>query len=184
MNLAPNYDLTITPWVVTKGAFVAEGEWRQRFKRGKVNFHLIAASLNDDFKSKTVNINDDWNAIISSPFNDPKDLDAVNKKLVFDYDDNTHSIINVEVADKNDTRPSSIADAIGYDFRGSFAASGNFELDNWNLDFSGKFVSDDTFLRRFDLDDETEIKSYLSIVKKLEECTTRNKFNLLFISSS
>ena len=181
MNLAPNYDLTITPWVVTKGAFLAEGEWRQRFKRGKVNFHLIAASLNDDFKSKTVNINDDWNAIISSPFNDPKDLDAVNKKLVFDYDDNTHSIINVEVADKNDTRPSSIADAIGYDFRGSFAASGSFELDNWNLDFSGKFVSDDTFLRRFDLDDETEIKSYLSISRNWKNAQL--EINSIYFSS-
>ena len=163
MNLAPNYDLTITPWVVTKGALVAEGEWRQRFKRGKLNFHIIAASLNDDFKSKTVNINDDWNAVINSPFNNAKELSAVNKKLVFDYDDNTHSITNVEVADKDDSRPSSIADSIGYDFRGSFATSGNFQFNNWNLDFSGKFVSDDTFLRRFNLGDETDIKSYLSL---------------------
>ena len=163
MNLAPNYDLTITPWVVTKGALVAEGEWRQRFKRGRLNFHIIAASLNDDFKSKTVNINDDWNAVINSPFNNAKELSAVNKKLVFDYDDNTHSITNVEVADKDDSRPSSIADSIGYDFRGSFATSGNFQFNNWNLDFSGQFVSDDTFLRRFNLDDETDIKSYLSL---------------------
>ena len=163
MNLAPNYDLTITPWVVTKGALIAEGEWRQRFKRGRLNFHIIAASLNDDFKSKTVNINDDWNAVINSPFNNAKELSAVNKKLVFDYDDNTHSITNVEVADKDDSRPSSIADSIGYDFRGSFAASGNFQFNNWNLDFSGKFVSDDTFLRRFNLGDETDIKSYLSL---------------------
>ena len=163
MNLAPNYDLTITPWVVTKGALVAEGEWRQRFKRGRLNFHIIAASLNDDFKSKTVNINDDWSAVINSPFNNAKELSAVNKKLVFDYDDNTHSITNVEVADKDDSRPSSIADSIGYDFRGSFATSGNFQFNNWNLDFSGKFVSDDTFLRRFNLDDETDIKSYLSL---------------------
>jgi lipopolysaccharide assembly outer membrane protein LptD (OstA) len=72
INLAPNYDLTITPWVVTKGALVGEGEWRQRFKRGKINFHIIAASLTDKFKSKTVNINDDWNAVISSPFNNSK----------------------------------------------------------------------------------------------------------------
>ena len=163
MNLAPNYDLTITPWVVTKGALVAEGEWRQRFKRGKLNFHIIAASLNDDFKSKTVNINDDWSAIISSPFNSPENLSAINKKLAFDYDDNTHSITNVEVADKDDSRPSSIADSIGYDFRGSFATSGNFQFNNWNLDFSGKFVSDDTFLKRFNLGDETDIKSYLSL---------------------
>ena len=163
MNLAPNYDLTITPGVVTKGALIAEGEWRQRFKRGRLNFHIIAASLNDDFKSKTVNINDDWNAVINSPFNNAKELSAVNKKLVFDYDDNTHSITNVEVADKDDSRPSSIADSIGYDFRGSFATSGNFQFNNWNLDFSGKFVSDDTFLRRFNLDDETDIKSYLSL---------------------
>ena len=163
MNLAPNYDLTITPWVVTKGALIAEGEWRQRFKRGRLNFHIIAASLNDDFKSKTVNINDDWNAVINSPFNNAKELSAVNKKLVFDYDDNTHSITNVEVADKDDSRPSSIADSIGYDFRGSFATSGNFQFNNWNLDFSGKFVSDDTFLKRFNLDDETDIKSYLSL---------------------
>ena len=163
MNLAPNYDLTITPWVVTKGALIAEGEWRQRFKRGRLNFHIIAASLNDDFKSKTVNINDDWNAVINSPFNNAKELSAVNKKLVFDYDDNTHSITNVEVADKDDSRPSSIADSIGYDFRGSFATSGNFQFNNWNLDFSGKFVSDDTFLRRFNLGDETDIKSYLSL---------------------
>ena len=163
MNLAPNYDLTITPWAVTKGALVAEGEWRQRFKRGRLNFDIIAASLNDDFKSKTVNINDDWNAVINSPFNNAKELSAVNKKLVFDYDDNTHSITNVEVADKDDSRPSSIADSIGYDFRGSFATSGNFQFNNWNLDFSGKFVSDDTFLRRFNLDDETDIKSYLSL---------------------
>jgi len=163
MNLAPNYDLTITPWVITKGALVAEGEWRQRFKRGKLNFHIIAASLDDDFKSKTVNINDDWSAIISSPFNSPENLSAINKKLAFDYDDNTHSITNVEVADKDDSRPSSIADSIGYDFRGSFATSGNFQFNNWNLDFSGKFVSDDTFLRRFNLGDETDIKSYLSL---------------------
>ena len=31
-NLAPHYDLTITPWIVTKGAAIVEGEWRQRFK--------------------------------------------------------------------------------------------------------------------------------------------------------
>ena len=74
-------------------------------KRGKINFHLIAASLNDDFKSKTVNVNSDWKAVINSPFNDPEYLDTDNKKLVFDYDDNSHSITNVEVAEKNDTRP-------------------------------------------------------------------------------
>jgi LPS-assembly protein len=181
MNLAPNYDLTITPWIVTKGAFVGEGEWRQRFKRGKINFHLIAASLNDDFKSKTVNVNSDWKAVINSPFNDPEYLDTDNKKLVFDYDDNSHSITNVEVAEKNDTRPSSIADAIGYDFRGSFEASGSFELDNWNLDFSGKFVSDDTFLRRFDLDDETEIKSYLSISRNWKNAQL--EINSIYFSS-
>ena len=45
-----------------------------------------------------------------------------NKKLVFEYDDNTHSIKNVEVAEINDFRPSSIGDAIGYDYRGSFNA--------------------------------------------------------------
>ena len=163
INLAPNYDLTITPWIVTKGALVGEGEWRQRFKRGKINFHIIAASLTDKFKSKTVNINDDWNAVINSPFNNSNELGKLGKKLVFDYDDNTHSITNVEVANLDDARPSSIADAIGYNFRGSFSAFGNFQLNNWNLDFSGKFVSDDTFLRRFDLDDETEIKSYLSL---------------------
>ena len=86
-----------------------------------------------------------------------------NKKLVFEYDDNTHSIKNVEVAEINDSRPSSIGNAIGYDYRGSFSASGNFKFGNWNLDFNGKFVSDDTFLRRFDLNDDTEIKSYLSL---------------------
>ena len=162
INLAPNFDLTLTPWVITKGAFVAEGEWRQKFKRGVINLHIIAASVTDDFKSETVNINDDWNAIINSPFNSPNNLNIINKKLAFDYDDNTHSITSVEVADKNDARPSSIADSIGYDFRGSFAASGNFQLDNWDIDFRGKFISDDTFLRRFDLSDETDIMSYLS----------------------
>ena len=181
MNLAPNYDLTITPWVITKGALVAEGEWRQRFKRGKLNFHIIAASLNDDFKSKTVNINDDWNAVINSPFNNAKELSAVNKKLVFDYDDNTHSITNVEIADKDDSRPSSIADSIGYDFRGSFATSGNFQFNNWNLDFSGKFVSDDTFLRRFNLNDETDIKSYLSLSRYWKNA--RLEINSIYYSS-
>ena len=72
-------------------------------------------------------------------------------QLVFEYDDNTHSIKNVEVAEINDSRPSSIGNAIGYDYRGAFNASGNFRFGNWNLDFNGKFVSDDTFLRRFDL---------------------------------
>ena len=163
INLAPNYDLTITPWVVSRGALVGEGEWRQKFKRGKINLHVIAASLTDEFKSKTVNINDDWNAVINSPFNNPSDLEKLGKKLVFDYDDNTHSIANVEVANLDDTRPSSIADAIGYDFRGSFSATGNFQLNNWDLDFRGRFVSDDTFLRRFDINDETEIKSYISL---------------------
>ena len=181
MNLAPNYDLTITPWVVTEGALVVEGQWRQRFKRGKINFHIITASLNDDFKSKTVNINDDWNAVINSPFNNAKELSAVNKKLVFDYDDNTHSITNVEVADKDDSRPSSIADSIGYDFRGSFATSGNFQFNNWNLDFSGKFVSDDTFLRRFNLNDETDIKSYLSLSRYWKNA--RLEINSIYYSS-
>jgi len=162
-NLAPHYDLTITPWIVTKGAAIVEGEWRQRFKRGGINFSGIIASPNDKFKSRTVNINDDWQAIINSPFNDPLDLRENNKKLIFEYDDNTHSIKNVEVADINDNRPSSIGDAIGYDYRGAFNASGNFRFGNWNLDFNGKFVSDDTFLRRFDLNDDTEIKSYLSL---------------------
>ena len=162
-NLSPHYDLTVTPWVVTKGAAIFEGEWRQRFKRGSVNFSGIIASPNDQFKSRTVNINDDWKAIINSPFNNAEDLKANNKKLVFEYDDNTHSIKNIEVAEINDSRPSSIGDAIGYDYRGSFSASGNFKFGNWNLDFNGKFVSDDTFLRRFDLNDDTEIKSYLSL---------------------
>ena len=162
-NLSPHYDLTLTPWVVTKGAAIVEGEWRQRFKRGSINFSGIIASPNDQFKSRTVNINDDWKAIINSPFNNAEDLKANNKKLVFEYDDNTHSIKNVEVAEINDSRPSSIGDAIGYDYRGSFSASGNFKFGNWNLDFNGKFVSDDTFLRRFDLNDDTEIKSYLSL---------------------
>ena len=162
-NLSPHYDLTVTPWVVTKGAAIVEGEWRQRFKRGSINFSGIIASPNDQFKSRTVNINNDWKAIINSPFNNPEDLRENNKKLVFEYDDNTHSIKNVEVAEINDSRPSSIGDAIGYDYRGSFSASGNFKFGNWNLDFNGKFVSDDTFLRRFDLNDDTEIKSYLSL---------------------
>ena len=162
-NLSPHYDLTVTPWVVTKGAAIVEGEWRQRFNRGSINFSGIIASPNDQFKSRTVNINDDWKAIINSPFNNAEDLKANNKKLVFEYDDNTHSIKNVEVAGINDSRPSSIGDAIGYDYRGSFSASGNFKFGNWNLDFNGKFVSDDTFLRRFDLNDDTEIKSYLSL---------------------
>ena len=39
-NFAPHYDLTITPWIVTKGAAIFEGEWRQRFKRGKINFWM------------------------------------------------------------------------------------------------------------------------------------------------
>jgi LPS-assembly protein len=59
-NLSPHYDLTVTPWVVTKGAAIVEGEWRQRFKRGGINFSGIIASPNDQFKSRTVNINDDW----------------------------------------------------------------------------------------------------------------------------
>ena len=67
------------------------------------------------------------------------------------------------MANLDDARPSSIADAIGYDFRGSFSAIGNFQLNNWDLDFRGRFVSDDTFLRRFDINDETEIKSYISL---------------------
>ena len=163
LNLSPHYDLTITPWIVTKGAAIVEGEWRQRFKRGSINFSGIVASPNDQFKSRTVNINDDWKAIINSPFNTPSYLKEINKKLVFEYDDNTHSIKNVEVAEINDTRPSSIGDAIGYDYRGSFNASGNFKFGNWNLKFNGQFVSDDTFLRRFDLNDDTEIKSYLSL---------------------
>ena len=49
-NLAPHYDLTITPWIVTKGAAIVEGEWRQRFKRGVINFSGIIASPNDKFK--------------------------------------------------------------------------------------------------------------------------------------
>ena len=162
-NLSPHYDLTITPWIVTKGAAIVEGEWRQRLKRGSINFSGIIASPNDQFKSRTVNINDDWKAIINSPFNNIEDLRKNNKKLVFEYDDNTHSIKNVEVAEINDSRPSSIGDAIGYDYRGSFSASGNFKFGNWNLDFNGTFVSDDTFLRRFNLNDDTEIKSYLSL---------------------
>ena len=162
-NLAPHYDLTITPWIVTKGAAIFEGEWRQKFKRGKINFSGIIASPNNQFKSRTVNIDNDWRAVINSPFNNSLELKENNKKLIFQYDDNTHSIINVQVADINDNRPSSIGDAIGYDYRGSFNASGNFKFGNWSLDFNGKFVSDDTFLRRFDINDDTEIKSYLSI---------------------
>ena len=87
------------------------------------------------------------------------------KKLVFSYDDNNHSISNVEVADINDTRPSSISEAIGYDYRGSFSAKGSFDFNDWYLDFEGTFVSDDTFLRRFDLSDNTDIVSTLSISK-------------------
>jgi hypothetical protein len=72
-------------------------------------------------------------AIINSPFNSAVNLRENNKKLVFEYDDNTHSIKNAEVAEINDSRPSSIGDAIGYDYRGSLSSSGNFKL--WKLEF-------------------------------------------------
>jgi len=38
INLRQDYDLTITPWIVTKGAFIFENEWRQKFKNGSINF--------------------------------------------------------------------------------------------------------------------------------------------------
>ena len=165
INFRQDYDLTITPWIVTKGAVIVENEWRQKFNNGEVNFYGIIASLNDDFKARTVNINSDWQSVINSPFNEASELESLGKKLVFSYDDNNHSISNVEVADINDTRPSSISEAIGYDYRGSFSAKGSFDFNDWYLDFEGTFVSDDTFLRRFDLSDNTDIVSTLSISK-------------------
>ena len=164
-NLRQDYDLTITPWIVTKGAFIFENEWRQKFNNGEINFYGILASLSDKFKARTVNINSDWQSVINSPFNSSSELENAGKKLVFQYDDNNHSISNVEVAPLDDPRPSSISDAIGYDYRGSFTAKGSFDLNNWLIDFDGTFVSDDTFLRRFDLNDNTDLMSYVSIAK-------------------
>ena len=69
INLRQDYDLTITPWIVTKGAFIFENEWRQKFKNGEINFYGILASLSDSFKARTVNINSDWQSVINSPFN-------------------------------------------------------------------------------------------------------------------
>ncbi|MED5253579.1 MAG: LPS assembly protein LptD, partial [Pseudomonadota bacterium] len=132
---------------------------------GEINFYGILASLSDNFKARTVNINSDWQSVINSPFNSSSELEKAGKKLVFKYDDNNHSISNVEVAPLNDPRPSSISDAIGYDYRGSFSARGNFNLNDWIIDFDGTFVSDDTFLRRFDLNDNTDLMSHISISK-------------------
>ena len=165
INLRQDYDLTITPWIVTKGAFIFENEWRQKFKNGSINFYGILASLSDNFKARTVNINSDWQSVINSPFNSSAELESLGKKLVFEYDDNNHAISNVEVASLDDPRPSSISNAIGYDYRGSFSARGSFSLNDWNIDFDGTFVSDDTFLRRFDLNDKTDIMSSISISK-------------------
>ena len=68
-----------------------------------------------------MNINSDWQSVINSPFNTPEELNNLGKKLVYLYDDNNHSISNVEVAQLDDPRPSSISEAIGYDFRGSLS---------------------------------------------------------------
>ena len=38
INFRQDYDLTITPWIVTKGAVIVENEWRQKFNNGEVNF--------------------------------------------------------------------------------------------------------------------------------------------------
>ena len=165
INFRQDYDLTVTPWIVTKGAFIFENEWRQRFNNGEINFYGILASLSDNFKARTVNINSDWQSVINSPFNSSSELEKAGKKLVFKYDDNNHSISNVEVAPLNDPRPSSISEAIGYDYRGSFSARGNFNLNDWIIDFDSTFVSDDTFLRRFDLNDNTDLMSHISISK-------------------
>ena len=165
INLAQNYDLTITPWLVTKGALIVEGEWRQKFKKGEINFYGIGASLSDSFKSKTVNVHNDWLSVINSPFNSDEELSKLGKKLAYTYDDNNHSISNVEVANIDDGRPSSISDAIGYDFRGSLSTYGKFILNDWDINFNGTFVSDDTFLRRFDLSDNTSLISKLSFSK-------------------
>ena len=169
INLRQDYDLTITPWIVTKGAFIFENEWRQKFNNGEINLYGILASLSDNFKARTVNINSDWQSVINSPFNASEELNSLGKKLVYLYDDNNHSISNVEVASLDDPRPSSISEAIGYDFRGSLSAKGNFSLNGWLINFDGTFVSDDTFLRRFDLNDRTDITSVLSIVKEWDD---------------
>ena len=169
IDLRQDYDLTITPWLVTQGAFIFENEWRQKFKNGEINLYTIAASLSDSFKSRTVNVNKDWQSVINSPFNSEEELNKIGKKLVYKYDDNNHAISNVEVASLNDSRPSSISEAIGYDFRGSLSARGNFKFNGWKLNFDGTFVSDDTFLRRFDLNDNTDITSIITLSKNWDD---------------
>jgi LPS-assembly protein len=169
IDLRQDYDLTISPWLVTKGAFIFENEWRQKFKNGELNIYAIGASLSDSFKSRTVNINKDWQSVINSPFNSEEELNKIGKKLVYKYDDNNHAISNVEVASLNDSRPSSISEAIGYDYRGSLSARGNFKFNGWKLNFDGTFVSDDTFLRRFDLNDNTDITSIITLSKNWDD---------------
>lgn len=46
------------------------------------------------------------------------------------------------------------------DFRGSFFSEGKFKLDEtWNWGFRTELTSDDTYLRRYDLSDETDLTS-------------------------
>ena len=65
---------------------------KEKFKNGEINFYGIGASLSDSFKSKTVNVNNDWLSVINSPFNSDEELSKLGKKLSYTYDDNNHSI--------------------------------------------------------------------------------------------
>ncbi len=56
-----------------------------------------------------------------------------------------------------DPEPGTPADT---DFRGSFFSEGKFKLDEtWNWGFKTELTSDDTYLRRYDLSDETDLTS-------------------------
>ena len=52
-----------------------------KISNGEINFYDLA-SLSDSFKTRTVNINSDWQSVINSPFNTASELESLGKKLV------------------------------------------------------------------------------------------------------
>ena len=104
LNLAPNYDLTLSPLLTTKQGPVMKAQWRHRLANGRYSVT-------------------------------PTGVYELSKKS----------------ATPGDSR-----------FRGSIESRGDFRLGrDWTWGWDGTFVSDDTYMRRYNIDGRTDLISQL-----------------------
>lgn len=104
LNLAPNYDLTLSPLLTTKQGPVMKAQWRHRLENGR---YSVTPTGVYELSKKS-----------STPGNDR--------------------------------------------FRGSIKSNGDFRLGrDWTWGWDGTFVTDDTYMRRYNIDGRTDLISQL-----------------------